>query len=262
MRMAAPGTVYLVGAGPGDPELLTLRAARLIGTASCLLHDDLVPEELLSLARPDAVVCNVGKRCGQKSIEQHEIHRLMIEHTRAGHSVVRLKSGDPMVFGRAGEEMQALSEAAIPFEVIPGITAASAAAAAVRIPLTDRRGAARVLFTTGHHATPDRQSCPAYAPDTTLVRYMPGKDYAAIRAELMDAGWPKDTQCIVLSHAGLPTQQIQRTSLADLSGIEALPPPSILMVFPMRIGSQRPCGRALSTRGDRIRRDPLTQTEF
>ena len=228
--LPAPGTVYLVGAGPGHPDLLTVRAARLIGKASCILHDDLVPDETLSLAAPDARVCNVGKRCGHKYVEQQEIHRLMIEHARAGHSVVRLKGGDPMIFGRAGEEMHALREAGISFEVIPGVTAASAAAAAAGISLTDRRAASRVLFTTGHHATPDRQSCPAYAPDTAVVRYMPGRNYAGIRDELIRAGWPADTHCVVVSGAGRATQQICQTTLADLGGVEPLPAPSILLV--------------------------------
>lgn len=225
------GTVYLVGAGPGNPDLLTVRAARVIGKASCILHDDLVPQEILSLARPGAFVCNVGKRCGHKYVEQQEIHRLMIEHARAGHSVVRLKGGDPMMFGRAGEEMRALGNAGISFEVIPGVTAASAAAAAAGESLTDRRGASRILFTTGRHATPDRQSCPAYASDTTLVRYMPGRDYAATRDELTDVGWPADTPCIIVSHAARPTQQILRTTLGDLADVEPLPAPSILLVF-------------------------------
>lgn len=231
MHIALPGTVYLVGAGPGDPDLLTFCAARLIGKASCILHDDLVPEEVLSLAAPEALVRNVGKRCGHKYVEQQEIHGLMIEHARGGHSVVRLKSGDPMMFGRAGEEMHALREAGISFEVIPGVTAASAAAAVAGKSLTDRRGASRVLFTSGHHATPDRQSCPAYAPDTTVVRYMPGRDYAAVRDELMNAGWPADAHCIIVSRAGRPAQQICRSSLGDLGGVELLSPPSILLVF-------------------------------
>ena len=232
MPLTVPGTVYLVGAGPGDPELLTIRAARVIGKASCILHDDLVPDEILSLVARDALVCNVGKRCGHKYIEQQQIHRLMIEHARASHSVVRLKSGDPMIFGRAGEEVCALREAGIPFEVIPGITAASAAAAAAGISLTDRRGASRVLFTTGHHASPGRKFCPSYAPDTTVVRYMPGRDHEGSGEELIQAGWPAETHCIIVSHAARLTQQICQTALADLAAVEPLPAPSILFLFP------------------------------
>ncbi|HKN20530.1 MAG TPA: uroporphyrinogen-III C-methyltransferase, partial [Terracidiphilus sp.] len=135
---AIAGHVALVGAGPGDPELLTVKAVRLIESAGVILHDDLVPPEILDLALPHAVVVNVGKRCGTKTITQEEINALMIEHARAGRSVVRLKSGDPLVFGRAAEEMDALDEAGVPYEIVPGISAAFAAAAALGRSLTDR----------------------------------------------------------------------------------------------------------------------------
>ena len=129
MTTAQRGTVYLVGAGPGDPELLTLKAARLLATADIVLHDDLVPAAVLAHAER-ALVMNVGKRCGRKNISQEQIHAMMIDEARRGLAVIRLKSGDPLVFGRAGEEMDALRAAEIPFEVVPGITAAFAAAAA------------------------------------------------------------------------------------------------------------------------------------
>lgn len=225
------GTVYLVGAGPGDPDLLTVCAARLIGKASCILHDDLVSEEILSLAASEAKVCNVGKRCGRKYVQQQEIHRMMIEHARAGHSVVRLKGGDPMVYGRAGEEMRALRDAGISFKVIPGVTAASAAAAAAGISLTDRRGASRVLFTTGHHATADRNAGHAYTPGTALVRYMPGRNYAGIRDELMQFGWPAETICAIISRVGRAGQQTCRATLGELGSVEPLPAPCILLVL-------------------------------
>src|SRR6202035_4911433 len=122
MTRAEQGKVYLVGAGPGSLELLTLRAHSLISSASCLLHDDLVSAEILSLASPNALVRNVGKRCGAKTITQEEINAWIVEYAEAGHSVVRLKSGDPLLFGRAAEEIDALLRAAIPFEVIPGVS--------------------------------------------------------------------------------------------------------------------------------------------
>ena len=132
--------VYLVGAGPGDPELLTVKALRLIESADVILHDDLVPQAILDLAATGAEVVNVGKRCGAKAITQEEINELMIAHARAGRSVVRLKSGDPLLFGRAAEEIAALAEAGVPFEVVPGVSAAFAAAAAIGRSLTDRTG--------------------------------------------------------------------------------------------------------------------------
>src|SRR5581483_2658466 len=135
---AARGKVVLVGAGPGDPNLLTVRALRLIQSADVVLHDDLVPQSILDLGSHTAEIVNVGKRCGQKSITQEKIHELMIEHARADRTVIRLKSGDPLIFGRAAEEMTALDTAGSPCEVVPGITAASAAAAAVGVSLTSR----------------------------------------------------------------------------------------------------------------------------
>src|SRR5271165_3445171 len=130
------GKVYLVGAGPGDPELLTVKALRLLRTAQAVLHDDLVAPEILTLIPPTAQVHNVGKRCGKKKVSQEEIHFLMIALGQAGMQVVRLKSGDPMIFGRAGEEIEALRRADVSYEIVPGITSALGAAAAAQIPLT------------------------------------------------------------------------------------------------------------------------------
>ncbi|MEI9970210.1 MAG: uroporphyrinogen-III C-methyltransferase [Terracidiphilus sp.] len=149
---AVTGSVYLVGAGPGDPELLTLKAVRLIESADVILHDDLVPQAVLDLARSGAEVVNVGKRCGGKTITQEGNNALMIEHARANRSVVRLKSGDPLLFGRAAEELAALAEARVPVEIVPGVSAAFAAAAAIGRSLTDRDWASHVILTTGHHA--------------------------------------------------------------------------------------------------------------
>ena len=145
--------MYLVGAGPGDPELLTVRAVRLLESADVVFHDDLVPDEVLALAHKHALVTSVGKRCGRPRITQQGIHSLMIEAARAGQSVVRLKSGDPLVFGRAGEEIAALRAAGVEFEVVPGVTAAFAAGASLALPLTDRKSASKLILCTGHHAT-------------------------------------------------------------------------------------------------------------
>ena len=152
MMVAEKGTVYLVGAGPGDPELLTVKAAALLRSADLVLHDDLVPAAVLAMAGGQALVVSVGKRCGVKRVRQSEIHSLMIESARQQLSVVRLKSGDPLVFGRAAEEIDALRAADIPFQVVPGITAAFAAAAQIGCSLTDRRSASSVELHTGHKA--------------------------------------------------------------------------------------------------------------
>ena len=147
------GKVYLVGAGPGDPELLTLKALRVLQTADAVLHDDLVSQEILKLIPSAAQVHNVGKRCGKKNIAQEEINFLMIALADSGLRVIRLKSGDPMIFGRAGEEIESLRRTGIPYEVVPGVTSALGAAAAAQIPLTHRRASSALVFITAHQAS-------------------------------------------------------------------------------------------------------------
>ena len=185
---ASVGKVYLVGAGPGDPDLLTVKAVRLIRSADVILHDDLVPQAILDYASPSAEIVNVGKRCGTKTITQEEINALMIEHARENRSVVRLKSGDPLIFGRAAEEMDALAEAGIAFQVVPGITAAFAAAAAIGCSLTDRRSASNVIFSTGHHAQSHNEAPLPELEDATRVVYMPGRDLTLLAQEWLAAG--------------------------------------------------------------------------
>src|SRR5258708_21695148 len=143
------GTVFLVGAGPGDPELLTLKAAKVLRSADVVLHDELVSPEILRLIPPSAELVNVGKRSGQKSTPQEEINRLLVQYALMGLQVVRLKGGDPFIFGRGGEELQALREAGIQVEVVPGITAALGAAARVPIPLTHRALSPLLILRTG-----------------------------------------------------------------------------------------------------------------
>jgi uroporphyrin-III C-methyltransferase/precorrin-2 dehydrogenase/sirohydrochlorin ferrochelatase len=226
---AIAGHVALVGAGPGDPELLTVKAVRLIESADVLLHDDLVPPAILSSAPPHAVVENVGKRCGAKSITQDEINALMIEHARAGRRVVRLKSGDPLLFGRAAEEMGALDEAGVPYEIIPGISAAFAAAAALGRSLTDREWASHVIFSTGHHAqSHNREALPALEAGTRVV-YMPGRDLNLLVAEWLAEGLPADLPCAVVSRAAQPDQQVVHTTLAELASIAPAAAPGILI---------------------------------
>src|ERR1035437_6797897 len=174
------GRVYLVGAGPGDPELLTLKALRLLRTAEAVLHDDLVAPEILKLIPPTAQIYNVGKRCGKKKILQGEINGLMIALASSGLRVVRLKGGDPLIFGRAGEEIESLRKSNIPFEIVPGVPSALGAAAAAQIPLTHRRASAALVLITAHRAS-GKDASEKDASDwhkfvgsgATLVIYMP-----------------------------------------------------------------------------------------
>jgi uroporphyrin-III C-methyltransferase len=222
------GKVFLVGAGPGDPDLLTVKALRLIQSAHVILHDDLVPQAILSLA-PHAEIVNVGKRCGMKSITQQEINALMVEHAQAGRSVVRLKSGDPLIFGRASEEMNALREAGVAFDVIPGITSAFAAAAAIPASLTDRHSASNVIFSTGHHAQSHNDAALPALEDATRVVYMPGRDLTLLAAQWRAEGLPAELPCVLVSHAGQPTQEVFATTLDALSQAPAMEAPSLLL---------------------------------
>jgi uroporphyrin-III C-methyltransferase len=227
-------TVHLVGAGPGDPDLLTVKALRLIQTADVILHDDLIPTAILDLASPSALVQNVGKRCGIKTITQAEINALLVSHARAGRSVVRLKSGDPLLFGRAAEELDALAAASVPAEIVPGITAAFAAAAAIGCSLTARGSASSLRISTGHHApqSPQPQSPPSKEsprPTETRVVYMPGRDLHPLAQALLAEGLPADLPCVLISHASQPGQQFHITTLGLLGTLNALPAPSVLI---------------------------------
>ena len=225
----ARGTVFLVGAGPGDPDLLTVRAVHVLGEADVVLHDDLVPPPVLALARDGAEIVNVGKRCGSKSWTQEQIQALMIVHARAGRRVVRLKSGDPLVFGRAAEEISALREAEVPFAIVPGITAAFAAAAAVGCSLTSRNAASSVLFSTGHHAASHDNAAIPEMENATRVVYMPGRDLRLLALEWLEEGLPADFPCALISHAGQPAQQVRFTTLSQLGEQEPVPAPSLLL---------------------------------
>jgi len=180
------GKVYLVGAGPGDPELVTVKAWRLLRGAEVVLHDDLVTPEILKLISPTAQVQNVGKRCGTKTIRQEEINFLMVTLAAAGRQVVRLKSGDPLIFGRAGEEIEALRRANIEYEIVPGVTSALGAAATAGIPLTHRRASSTLVLTTGNHASGNDAAdwSQFAAAQATLVVYMPGRNYGEISGKL------------------------------------------------------------------------------
>lgn len=236
------GKVYLVGAGPGDPELLTVRALRVLRQADAVLHDELVPASILRLADSHAAVVNVGKRCGKKSSTQAEINAHMVEGARQGLTVVRLKGGDPSIFGRAGEEIEALREAGVDFEVVPGVTAASAAAAAAGISLTHRDLASSVIFLTGHRASREtaqvharfepRALAGALGPmaGKTVVVYMPGPDYQALEARLRAMGFPAETPCLLVSAASRGAQRVYRTTVEELAKAPVPAAPGILIV--------------------------------
>jgi uroporphyrin-III C-methyltransferase len=226
------GKVYLVGAGQGDPELLTLKALRLLRTADAVLYDDLVPPEILHLASPAARLENVGKRSGAKKIRQEEINFLMVELAASGLQVVRLKSGDPLIFGRAGEEIDALRKAGIPCEIVPGVTSALGAAAAAQIPLTHRQSSHALVLITGHQAF---ESDPAdwsklVSSGATLAIYMPGKEYSEIAERLVSAGLKREVPCAIISRATTVHQQVHRTTIADLPRSPHMASPTLLVV--------------------------------
>jgi uroporphyrin-III C-methyltransferase/precorrin-2 dehydrogenase/sirohydrochlorin ferrochelatase len=226
------GKVYFVGAGLGDPDLLTRKAWKVLRSADVVLHDALVSTQVLSIVPPEALLCSVGKRCGAKSITQAEIHALLVGYAATAKTVVRLQGGDPLIFGRAGEEISALREAGVDFEVIPGVTSASAAAASAQIALTDRRVASQLIFLSAHRREGeferDLKSVPRIG--ATLVIYMPGSDYERLAHALRDAGISEETPCLIVSRASAPQELICRTDLASLASMPALPTPVLLVV--------------------------------
>ena len=225
------GKVYLVGGGPGDPELLTLKAAKLLAQAEVVLYDSLVSREVLALISQDALLVDVGKRAGRKLLTQDEINSLIVSYAKEGKRVVRLKGGDPLLFGRAGEEMESLRRAGVEFEIVPGITAAVGAAAAAKISLTDRRVASQVLFTTFSRGEGGSWlNWAAISPETTIAIYMPGTHYGEVAARLIENGVAAETPCAIVSHATRAEQQVRWSNLAALSDSDQLPAPSLLLV--------------------------------
>lgn len=226
------GKVFLVGAGPGDPELLTVRALRLLQTADAVLYDDLVAPEILRLIPSTARVHNVGKRCGKKKIQQEEINFLMIALADSGLQVVRLKSGDPMIFGRAGEEVEALRRAGVPYEIVPGVTSALGAAASAEIPLTYRGKSSAVVFLTAHQADVGEMANwrKLASSGATLAIYMPGQNYSELAGRLEGAGVVAETPCAVISRASTPHQRKLHTTIGKLSSMPKLPAPTLLVV--------------------------------
>src|SRR5262245_42333941 len=225
------GKVFLVGAGPGDPELLTVKAVRILEQANVVLHDSLVGADVLKLVARDAQIVDVGKRAGQKLLTQDEINSLLAAYAAKHEIVVRLKGGDPLLFGRASEEIDALRKANVPFEIVPGISAAFGAAASVGISLTDRRAASQVLFTTFSRGDDVKSlGWREVTADTTLAIYMPGTDYAEVAARLLDAGLSAEIPCAVISQATRVEQQIRWSNIGALFEEQRLPAPALLIV--------------------------------
>ena len=246
-------TVYLVGAGPGDPGLLTRRGAELLARADVVLHDRLVSPEVLELVPAAAVRIDVGKgprtpgrpddrghrdRQGHQDRQQDEIARLLVEHGRRSPVVVRLKGGDPFVFGRGGEEIEVLERAGIPWEVVPGVSSAFGVPGAVGIPATHRGLASSVTVVTGHadvagagaEGRPDWEALAAVGG--TLVILMGMTNRGAIADALVRGGRPLDTPVAVIEHGTTPAQRTVRTTLAGLAGVE-LGPPAVIVVGPV-----------------------------
>lgn len=217
------GTVTFVSSGPGDPDLLTVKAVRALQQAQVVLFDDLSAGPILDLVSADADLIAVGKRAGRPSPRQHHVSQLLVDHAMTGAHVVRLKSGDAGVFGRLEEEITALRDAGIGFDIIPGVTAASAAAAAAQIPLTRRLTARRVQYITGHDvagALPKDLNMAALAdPTATTIVYMGRRTFGALAAKLITAGLPADTPALLAESVSTPDQTLSHHTVASLATV-------------------------------------------
>jgi uroporphyrin-III C-methyltransferase len=228
------GTVYLVGAGPGDPDLLTVKAARMIALADVIVHDGLVDDAVLALASPDARLISVAKQRSRHSVPQDGINAILVREAKAGHRVLRLKGGDPFIFGRGGEEAEACREAGIAIEVIPGISAALGGAAQFALPLTHRDASSAVSFVAGQcKGLTDQNWAGLAGKGRTLVIYMGVATATDITEKLISDGLSPDTPVAVLERATRPQARALRTILTDLSHMitrEAVASPAIIVV--------------------------------
>ncbi|WP_299191564.1 uroporphyrinogen-III C-methyltransferase [uncultured Erythrobacter sp.] len=228
------GTIYLVGAGPGDPDLLTLRAARLIERAPVIVHDGLVSADILALASPDAELISVAKRRAHHTLPQDQINALLVREALAGHDVVRLKGGDPLIFGRGGEEAEDARAAGVPIEIVPGISAANGAAAAAQIALTHRDAASIVSFVAGQCKGLSDQNWSGLAgKGRTLVIYMGVKTAPQIAEKLMADGLAPDMPLAVIENAARPEMRVVRGMLAGLPDLveqEAIKSPALIVI--------------------------------
>jgi uroporphyrin-III C-methyltransferase len=236
-------TVSFVSSGPGDPDLLTVKALRRIQAADAILYDDLSAGPILALARAGADLVGVGKRAGRISPKQDQVSRLLIDYARTGQNVVRLKSGDAGLFGRLEEEIDACRAAGIGFEIIPGVTSASAAAAAAGIPLTRRLTARRVQFITGHDVAgglPEDLNLAALAdPGVTTVIFMGKRTFAALSAKLIAAGLPPDMPALLAESVSTPEERLTRATLATLGAAlaGAHDGPALILLGPLMEGA-------------------------
>jgi uroporphyrin-III C-methyltransferase len=235
-KSVAPGVVTLVGAGPGDPELLTVKAMRVLSNASIAMYDHLVSLSVLDCLPAYAQRIYVGKEASRHTVPQAEILRLMINLARSGQSLVRLKGGDGYIFGRGGEEVQALAEAGIPFEVVPGITAAQGAAAYTGIPLTHRDCAGALVLATGHSRADkklDMDWTMLARPRQTVVLYMGVGNLPEICSKLIEHGLPADTPAAIIENATLPQERCVVglvSELPELARLHSIKPPSLIMI--------------------------------
>jgi len=228
-----PGEVWLVGAGPGDPDLLTLKAARVIGKADVIVHDGLVSSDILALAPASARLIDVAKRKSRHTLPQDDINQLLVALATQGLTVVRLKGGDPFIFGRGGEELAACREAGLECHVVPGVTAALAASASAGAPLTHRGSAQAVTFVTGHaaHGEPDLDWTALARANQTVVIYMGLSTAPVISDRLTAAGRSAATPALVVVNASRSDEQRIPTTLGDLAvAVEGLSGPALLMV--------------------------------
>lgn len=232
--MAKVGTVYLVGAGPGDPDLLTVRAARLLERAALVVHDGLVDPAVLALANPEAELVSVAKSRVRHTLPQHEINALLVREALAGRDVIRLKGGDPFVFGRGGEEAEACRAAGVPVEVVPGVTSALGAAAAAQIPLTHREAASIVTFVAGQCKGLAEQNWAGLAgPGRTLVIYMGVKTAPMIAEKLIAEGLSPEVPVAVIENAARANMRVLRASLAglpDLVDTQRVKSPALIII--------------------------------
>lgn len=223
------GRVWLIGAGPGAADLITVRGARLLAEADVVLHDALVTEDMLALC-PQAIWIGVGKRCGKLSTAQAFINKQLVDCAMRHARVVRLKGGDPMLFGRADEELRALEAAGIPFEIVPGITTAVAAAAASGQPLT-RRGVSRSVAFFTSSTDPSEPDATTLPSADTLVQYMGGREAVNTAKKLLAAGRPADTPVVVVENCSRPDERILRIRLSDLEqGLSGSTGPVLVMI--------------------------------
>ena len=228
------GTVWLVGAGPGDPDLLTLRAARLVMNAQLIVHDGLVDPAILALARPGTELISVAKQRSRHTLQQDDINALLVREALAGRDVVRLKGGDPFIFGRGGEEAEACRAAGVPVEVVPGISAAIGAAAAAQMPLTHRSHASVVSFVAGQcKGLSDQDWTGLAGKGRTLVIYMGLATSEAIAEKLIADGLAPEIPVAVIENATRPQMRVLRSSLAGLPALVAahqIKSPAIIVI--------------------------------